>query len=136
MSPQEILNRINDQVPDRSVDPMSLTPTEMAGFMALCGDALVDFIQAAQANIEPDQVILSQRKVAHIEAIFKELSDNFFPMAHTTAPLRHQRIHNETEIRLVGEMLHEAEVMFGNKFGEMHDQIRRIRRIYRDATDR
>ncbi len=136
MSPQEILNRINDQVPDRSVDPTSLTPTQIAGFMALCGDALVDFIQAAQANIEPDQVILSQRKVEHIEAIFKELSDNFFPMAHTTAPLSHLRIHKDAEIRLVGVMLHEAEAMFSKNFGEMHDQIRRIKRIYRDATDR
>ena len=131
MSPQEILTRINDQVPDQSVDPTRLTPLKIAGFLAMCGDALVKFIQAAQANMERDRVILSQRKVEHIESIFKELSDNFFPMAHTTAPLSHLRIHKEAEIRQIGEMLYEAEAISK----QTHVRILQIKETYNNVSD-
>jgi hypothetical protein len=44
-------------------------------------------------------------EIEKIDSVFRELSDNFFPMAHSNEPLRRLQIVDKDEYRRVGEGL-------------------------------
>ena len=76
-------------------DTVSMSPWETADFLLLCGEILIKYIEYSNKQVEPDsEAFLSKSEIAKIDNLFRELGDNFFPMAHTTAPLRVLKIVN------------------------------------------
>lgn len=72
-----------------------MEPYETANFLLLCGDMLLKYIEYSNKQIDPDSVaFLSENDKTKIDNLFRELGHNFFPMAHTDAPLRNLKIVN------------------------------------------
>jgi hypothetical protein len=56
---------------------------------------LLKYIEYSNKQYEPNsEALLSANEKTKIDNLFRELGDNFFPMAHTTAPLRELKIVN------------------------------------------
>ena len=69
---------------------------ETANFLLRCGDSLLKYVEYSNNQIGPDsEAFLSANEIQKIDSLFRELGDNFFPMAHTTEPLRNLKIVNE-----------------------------------------
>ena len=78
----------NRVIPDIPQSSRSLNPYQISSILRAAGDALTFYLKKSQAADEiPDEFKISERKIQHISELFGELSDNFFPMAHTTTQL-------------------------------------------------
>jgi len=76
-------------------ETLSMGPYDTANFLLLCGEILLKYVEYSNKQIEPDsQAFLSKSDISKIDGLFRELGNNFFPMAHTDAPLRNLRIVN------------------------------------------
>ena len=85
---KEILQKFNR-------DTLLMCPYETANFLLKCGEVLLKYIEYSNKQYEPNsEALLSVKEVTKIDNLFRELGDNFFPMAHTTAPLRELKIVN------------------------------------------
>jgi|LakMenE18May11ns_1017448.scaffolds.fasta_scaffold8587706_1 hypothetical protein len=65
-------------------DPNTLPPGELSGFLA---DFWALFLKL-HSGVAKNEERLTSAELEKINGIIKELSDNFFPMAHSDAPLR------------------------------------------------
>jgi len=89
------------------VDTIDPSPWEIAGFLSICHRSLHAYIAHAneQLGIESEAYI-PPIEVEKIESIFRELTDNFFPMAHSNESLRRLQIVNKEEYeRIVAGLL-------------------------------
>jgi hypothetical protein len=78
-----------------SRETLTMSPYDTANFLLLCGKILLRYVEYSNKQIEPDsQSFLSESDITKIDGLFRELGDNFFPMAHTEEPLRNLRIVN------------------------------------------
>lgn len=85
---------------------LDLSPGEVAGFLEMCHQALCGYVFYANAQLSPDsEAVLSVADIEKIDSVFRELTNNFFPMAHSTENLRYLQIVNKTEYRHVVEGL-------------------------------
>jgi len=76
-------------------ETLSMDPYDTANFLLLCGEILLKYIDYSNKQIEPDsQAIISKTDLNKIDDLFRELGNNFFPMAHTNDPLRNLKIVN------------------------------------------
>jgi hypothetical protein len=76
-------------------DTVSMCPYETANFLLRCGETLLKYVEYSNNQIGPDsEAFLSASDMGKIDSLFRELGDNFFPMAHTTEPLRNLKIVN------------------------------------------
>jgi len=76
-------------------ETLSMGPYDTANFLLLCGEILLKYIDYSNKQIEPDsQAIISKTDLNKIDDLFRELGNNFFPMAHTNDPLRNLKIVN------------------------------------------
>ena len=85
---KERLQRYGDET-------LSMGPYDTANFLLLCGEILLKYIEYSNKQIEPDsQAFISKSDISKIDDLFRELGNNFFPMAHTNEPLRNLKIVN------------------------------------------
>ena len=69
-------------------ETLSMGPYETANLLLLCGEILLKYIEYSNKQIEPDsQAFISKSDISKVDDLFRELGNNFFPMAHTQAPL-------------------------------------------------
>ena len=74
-------------------ETLSMCPYETANFLLKCGEVLLKYIEYSNKQYEPNsEALLNVNEKTKIDNLFRELGDNFFPMAHTTAPLRELKI--------------------------------------------
>ena len=79
-------------------ETLSMGPYDTANFLLLCGEILLKYVEYSNKQIEPDsQAFLSVSDIDKIDSLFRELGNNFFPMAHTNAPIRDLKIVNAYE---------------------------------------
>jgi hypothetical protein len=95
MTIEYISAQLKDESQRFSRETLSLNPYDTANYLLLCGKILLQFIKYSNQQIEPDsQAFFSKSDIDKIEDLFRELGNNFFPMAHTDEPLRNLRIVN------------------------------------------
>jgi hypothetical protein len=76
-------------------ETLSMGPYDTANFLLLCGETLLKYIEYSNKQIEPDsQAFISKSDISKIDDLFRELGNDFFPMAHTNEPLRNLKIVN------------------------------------------
>ena len=76
-------------------ETLSMGPYDTANFLLLCGEILLKYVEYSNKQIEPDsQAFISKSDISKIDDLFRELGNNFFPMAHTNEPLRNLKIVN------------------------------------------
>ena len=87
--------QLKEKLQSFDTDTVSMCPWQTADFLLRCGEILIKYIEYSNKQLEPDSdAFLSKSEISKISGLFKELGDNFFPMAHTTAPLRDLKIVN------------------------------------------
>ena len=65
-------------------ETLSMGPYDTANFLLLCGEILLKYIEYSNKQIEPDsQAFITKTDINKIDDLFRELGNNFFPMAHT-----------------------------------------------------
>jgi hypothetical protein len=81
-------------------DTTSMCPYETGNLLLLLGDVLLNYVEYSNKQVKPESdAFLSSKDITKIDNLFRELGNNFFPMAHTTAPLR--------DLKIVNVMQHE-----------------------------
>ena len=87
-----------------SRETLSMGPYDTANFLLLCGKILLKYVEYSNKQLEPDsQAYLSESDISKIDDLFQELGHNFFPMAHTEAPLRDLQIMNTIQFENLSE---------------------------------
>ena len=67
MTTQEILNQLNRQLPDHSIEVAGLNPYAIADFLLVSGEALISLIRAIQnEQTGSDESMLSEIGRAHV----------------------------------------------------------------------
>ncbi len=93
---------LKSQIPKRQIDALELNPYEIAAFLQMSSQALCQYIAYANKQIgEKSDGYISPRDIQNISDIFKELYDNFFPMAHSNEPLANVKIIEIDRIYLI-----------------------------------
>lgn len=96
-----------------SRETLSLGPYETANYLLLCGKILLQYVKYSNQQIEPDsQAFFSKSELDKIEDLFRELGNNFFPMAHTNEPLRNLRIVNTHQYENINERIDDFIISF------------------------
>ena len=74
-------------------DSLMMSPYEIANFLIICKDALLKYIELSNQQIgQESQGYFGKDESKKIESLFRELGDNFFPMAHTNQRLGQLKI--------------------------------------------
>ena len=98
MKPEIISAQLKEKLQRHSGRTLAMCPWETADFLLKCGDALIKYIEHTNKQLGPNsEALLSASDMGKIDSLFRELGDNFFPMAHTTEPLRNLRIVNASQ---------------------------------------
>lgn len=88
MSLKNININLKQKIQQSSDETLMLSPWEIAGFLAVCNQALHSFVLNANAQLgEDSEAYMTVAEIEKIDSIFRELSDNFFPMAHSNEPV-------------------------------------------------
>jgi len=81
-------------------DPLDLSPWVIAALLDDCANALKSYVTIANSEVGIEsEAFVPAHVIEQVGSVFKELSDNFFPMAHTDRPLRELQIVNTAELR-------------------------------------
>jgi hypothetical protein len=87
-------------------ETLSMGPYDTANFLLLCGEMLLKYVEYSNKQLEPDsQAFLSKSDISKIDGLFRELGNNFFPMAHTDEPLRNLRIVNTQQFENLNDRI-------------------------------
>ena len=102
---------------------LGLSPGEIAGFLDVCRQALHGYVCHANAQLGSDSdALLSIKELEKIDSVFRELTDNFFPMAHSNEHLRNLQIVDKTEYVRVIDGLSRLTRM-GDEARELSDYV-------------
>ena len=97
---------LKQSIEDNNADTLDLSPWEIAGFLNICHRSLYAYICHANEQLGPDsEAYIPITELEKIDSIFRELTDNFFPMAHSNEPLRRLQIVNKDEYHRVADGL-------------------------------
>ena len=98
MKIEDISAQLKEKLQRHNGNTLAMCPWETADFLLKCGETLIKYIEYTNKQNEHDsEAFLSKREIEKIDSLFRELGDNFFPMAHTTEPLRKLKIVNAHE---------------------------------------
>ena len=119
MNLKNINLNLKQNIQQNCAETLMLSPWEIAGFLAVCHQALNSYVLNANAQLgEESEAYLTNLEIKKIDSVFRELSDNFFPMAHSNESLRHLQIVDKDEFRRVGEGLKQLS-RIGEAAGEL-----------------
>jgi hypothetical protein len=104
------LEFISSQLKEKSQrfdsETLSMGPYDTANVLLLCGEILLKYVEYSNKQLEPDsQAFLSKSDISKIDGLFRELGNNFFPMAHTDEPLRNLRIVNTQQFENLNDRI-------------------------------
>ena len=86
-----------------------MSPDEVALFLRISSEALVNYIRNSNDQLGENAMgFVPPMEIDKIYFIFRELIDNFFPMAHTNRPLRDLKIVETETFRMIRAFLSEA----------------------------
>jgi hypothetical protein len=87
-------------------DALELSPWQIAGFLEVCRRSLHDHVRNANEQLGINsEAYIPLTELEKIDSIFRELTDNFFPMAHSNEPLRDLQIVDKEKLRRVQNLL-------------------------------
>ena len=102
----EISLHLKQSIENNHTDALDLSPWEIAGFLNICHRSLYAYISHANEQLGSDsEAYIPITELEKIDSIFRELTDNFFPMAHSNEPLRRLQIVDKDEYHRVADGL-------------------------------
>ncbi len=102
----EISLELKRSIEDNRADTLDLSPGEIAGFLNICRRSLNEYIIHANQQLGPDsEAYIPNLELEKIDSIFRELSDNFFPMAHSNESLRRLQIVDKDKYHRIADGL-------------------------------
>jgi hypothetical protein len=102
MDLKNISLHLKQSIVDEHANTLSLSPWAIAGFLDICRRSLYGYITQANEQLGTDsEAYISTTELEKIDSVFRELSDNFFPMAHSNMPLRDLQIVNKSEFERI-----------------------------------
>ena len=102
----EISLHLKQSIENNHADALDLSPWEIAGFLNICHRSLYAYITHANEQLGSDsEAYIPITELEKIDSIFRELTDNFFPMAHSNEPLRRLQIVDKDEYHRVADGL-------------------------------
>lgn len=102
----EISLQLKQRIKDNRTDTLDLSPGEIAGFLNICRQSLNAYILHANQQLGRDsEAYIPKIELEKIDSIFRELTDNFFPMAHSNESLRRLQIVDKEEYSRIAECL-------------------------------
>lgn len=102
MDLKNISLHLKQSIMDEHANTLSLSPWAIAGFLDICRGSLYGYITQANEQLGTDsEAYISRTELEKIDSVFRELSDNFFPMAHSNMPLRDLQIVNKSEFERI-----------------------------------
>jgi hypothetical protein len=102
MDLKNISLHLKQSIVDEHANTLSLSPWAIAGFLDICRRSLYGYITQANEQLGTDsEAYISATELEKIDSVFRELSDNFFPMAHSNMPLRDLQIVNKSEFESI-----------------------------------
>jgi hypothetical protein len=102
----EISLQLKRSIEDNRTDTLDLSPGEIAGFLNICRRSLNEYILHANQQLGPDsEAYIPNLELEKIDSIFRELTDNFFPMAHSNESLRRLQIVDKDEYHRIADGL-------------------------------
>lgn len=106
MDLKSISLHFKQSIEEKNTDELELSPWEIAGFLNICHKSLHTYICYANEQLGPDsEAYIPISELEKIDSIFRELTDNFFPMAHSNESLRRLQIVDKDEYHRVLEGL-------------------------------
>jgi hypothetical protein len=97
---------LKQSIENNHADALDLSPWEIGGFLNICHRSLYAYITHANEQLGSDsEAYIPITELEKIDSIFRELTDNFFPMAHSNEPLRRLQIVNKDEYHRVADGL-------------------------------
>ena len=130
MELKNISINLKQSIQQNQVAVLDLSPGDVSGFLEICRQSLYGYICLANEQLGPgSEAYMPVIELEKIDSVFRELSDNFFPMAHSNIALRHLQIVDKDEYRRVGEgLLHLSRI--GEEASELSDCLSKsIRRL-------
>lgn len=106
MDLKSISLHFKQSIEEKNTDTLDLSPWEIAGFLNICHKSLHAYICHANEQLGLDsEAYIPISELEKIDSIFRELTDNFFPMAHSNESLRRLQIVDKDEYHRVLEGL-------------------------------
>ena len=106
MNVENISLYLKQSIMDEHANTLSLSPWAIAGFLDICRRSLYGYITQANEQLGTDsEAYISTTELEKIDSVFRELSDNFFPMAHSNMPLRNLQIVDKVEFNRIKNSL-------------------------------
>lgn len=112
MNLNNISLHLKRSIEDKHTDTLDLSPWEIAEFLNICQRSLSAYICYANELLGPDsEAYIPITELEKIDSIFRELTDNFFPMAHSNESLRRLQIVDKDEYdRIAANLVHLSRV--------------------------
>jgi hypothetical protein len=98
MKIDQISKELKDNIKNLNRDTLSMNPYEIACFLSRSGEILLKYVEYSNKQLDTtSEEYINGEEITKIDNLFREMGDNFFPMAHTTEPLRNLKIVNDHE---------------------------------------
>jgi hypothetical protein len=98
MKIDQISKELKDNIKSFNRDTLAMNPYEIACFLSRCGEILLKYVEYTNKQLDTtSEEYINGEDITKIDNLFREMGDNFFPMAHTTEPLRNLKIVNDHE---------------------------------------
>ena len=120
---ENISLHLKQSIHGNHTDTLDLSPWEIAGFLDICRQALYGYICHANMQLGADsEAHIPIIELEKIDSVFRELSNNFFPMAHSNEPLRKLQIVDKAEYQRVLQHLSQLTSM-GHEVHELSKDL-------------
>jgi len=102
MQLSEISRNLKQMLEGMNADPLDSPPWKITEFLEACNKTLIKYILHANEQLGSDtEANVSAKELDKINRVFRELTDNFFPMAHSNEPLSRLQIVEKERLRRV-----------------------------------
>ena len=106
MNLNEIGIQLKQSIEGEYIDSLDLSPWEVVTFLNICHRSLHAYICHANDQLGSDsEAYIPIMELVKIDSIFRELTDNFFPMAHSNESLRRLQIVDKDEYNRIADDL-------------------------------
>jgi hypothetical protein len=118
MGMQEIGIELNDALGQFERGAHNMCPDEVALFLRISSEALVNYIHNSNDQLGEDSMgFVPPMEIDKINFIFRELIDNFFPMAHTNRPLSELKIIETVKVHIIRDFISQSNAIEAQRQG-------------------
>jgi|GEM_PF-5629350 len=84
----DVAFRLYELTHDSSPDPLKMSPYEIANLLLKYGEIIVQYAEYSNQQFGNESApFVTKENLKKIDSLFRELGNNFFPMAHTNVSL-------------------------------------------------